>query len=262
MNKISTILVPFDFSEISKNTLDYAIGFVGLNRDIRILLAYVALDGKTRTIEEAFKDFKEIHAPAFRGTLDWVAGKGSLTESILAIQEKEAIDLVIMGTSGIGDKSDVAVTNSAKLVVAADNCPVLIVPKGVKEFSVKKIALVLGKDKIEDRTVLDTLLRIARRFNAKVDVLTIENEEGVYGYSENDESNENLLEYYLEDFYSHHSFIENPDIVQGIADYVANNTIDMVAILPRNHARKSEPSEGRLSKELTMHSKVPVLAID
>ena len=261
MNKISTILVPFDFSEISRNTLQYAIGFVGLKHDYRILLAYVAFDGDTRMVKEAFNTIKNDVTPAFRGTIDWVVDKGPLTEAILAIQKKQTIDLVIMGTSGIGNKTD-DTTNSAKLVIESDNCPVLVVPMGVKEFRVKKIGLVLGKDKIEDRSVLETLLHIARRFNAKVVVLTIQNEEGVYGYSENDQSNENLLEYYLENFYSHHSFIENDDIVQGIAEYVENNAIDMVAILPRNHAQKSEPSEGRLTKELTMHSKVPLLAID
>ena len=255
-------MVPFDFSEISKKALDYTVSFIGLDRDIRILLAHIT-NGKGTPIDDGqFEDVKESLAPSFRGTLEWVAKKGTLTESIIDIQKTEAIDLVIMGTSGIGDKTDEAVTNTAKLVVEADNCPVLVIPRDTEEFKIDKIALVLGKEKIEDRSVLETLLRIARRFNAKVVVLTIQNEEGVYGYSENDESNENLLEYYLEGFYSHHAFIENQDIIKGIADYTEKNTVDMVVILPRNHSPGSEPSEGRLTKELTMHSRVPILAID
>ncbi|MGI9551844.1 MAG: universal stress protein [Aurantibacter sp.] len=262
MDKISTILVPYDFSETSKNALDYTVDFIGQDKNIKILLTYISSDGDADKTEEAFTDLRNQYSSTLKSPMEWISKSGSLTESILKLQQNQDIDLVIMGTSGVGDQTDVAVTNTAKLVLEADNCPVLVIPEGVKSFAMEKIALVLGKNKIDDRSALETLLHITRRFNAKVIVLTIQNEEGLYGYSEADESNENLLEYYLENFYSHHTFIENPDIVQGIADYTSTHDIDMVTILPRNHAQGSTPSEGRLTKELTMHSKVPILAID
>jgi nucleotide-binding universal stress UspA family protein len=262
MDKITTILVPYDFSETSKNALNYTVNFIGHDKSIKILLTHVSSDSNEERELKAFNDLKKQYSGTLKSPMEWISKSGSLTESILELQKSREIDLVIMGTSGVGDKTDAAVTNTAKLVVEADNCPVLVIPAGVKTFAIEKIALVLGKNKIDDRSALETMLCITRRFNAKVIVLTIQNEEGLYGYSEADESNENLLEYYLENFYSHHTFIENPDIVQGIADYASTHSIDMVAILPRNHAQQSTPSEGRLTKELTMHSKVPILAID
>jgi hypothetical protein len=51
-------------------------------------------------------------------------------------------------------------------------------------------------------------------------------------------------------------------VVEGIFSYVSKKDIDMITILPRNHAKKSEPSEGQLTQVLTQRSQVPVLAID
>ncbi|SDE44516.1 Universal stress protein family protein [Pricia antarctica] len=45
MNKISTILVPFDFSESAKKALEYAVAFTGRDDDIQIVLAHVSGHG-------------------------------------------------------------------------------------------------------------------------------------------------------------------------------------------------------------------------
>jgi len=261
MDKISTILVPFDFSETSKNAFEYAVSYVGRDENMKILLAYISSDIAPENMQEAVENLKNQYANTLRSSMEWIIKSGSLTESIMDIQKNQKIDLIIMGTSGLGDEKDVAVTNTSKLVVEAD-CSVLVVPESTKTFNIQKIVLVLGKDKIEDVEVLGTLLEVTRRFNSMVHVLTIQNEPGTYGYSKADESNENVLEYYLENFYSHHFFMENPDVIEGIFSYVSEKDIDMIAILPRNHAKGTTPSEGRLTKELTMHSKVPILAID
>ncbi len=76
------------------------------------------------------------------------------------------------------------------------------------------------------------------------------------------ETNEESLEYYLEHFYAEHNFEKNQDIEKGILEYIEEKDIDLLTILPRNHAQKTLPSEGRLTKLLTLHSSVPVLTLD
>jgi hypothetical protein len=164
-----------------------------------------------------------------------------------------------MGTSGATSTDNH--THTSELVAQA-NCPVLVVPEEPREFRVKNIALVLGRDEIDATEDLGVLLDVARRFNARVHVLTIENEPGTYGYSKSEEKNERLLDYYLESFYADHIYIENKDVFAGISQYVAEKEIDMIAILPRNHSKKGQPSEGKLTEVLTLKSSTPVLAID
>ncbi|MGB6151920.1 MAG: universal stress protein [Pricia sp.] len=261
MDKISTILVPFDFSESAKRALEYAVAFVGRDDDIQIVLAHISGHGNFKLSPENFNKLEEKYSRVLKNKLEWTIEGGSVTQALLDIQKTKQIDLVIMGTLGSNHEGDSAQTNTSELVLAAD-CPVLVVPRDHKDFQLKRIGLVLGKEEIDDTEDLGTLLEFARRFNAKVDVVTIKNLPGSYGYSKEDEKNENAMEYYLEDFYEEHVFIKNKDVIQGILTYASKRELDLIAVLPRNHTKNSEPSEGHLTELLTMHSKVPVLAID
>ncbi|MHA7056283.1 universal stress protein [Aquimarina sp. M1] len=262
MKDITKIIVPFDTSTTTERALDYAISFAGDDKSIEILLTHISdmSEGISihNVLDERIAQIKKDN-PSFRGTLNSVIKSGELVENILETQKEFKADLVIMGTKGAEDES--ATTNTSRLTLEAD-FPVIAIPETIKEFGVKKIALILGQKEIEDATVLGTLLDVARRFHAQVHVLTICNEDGCYGYTPADERNENAIEYYLENFYSHHTFQENTDIEKGIFEYIKDKEIDLLAILPRNHAKKNGPSEGRLTKLLTLHTDIPLLTID
>ncbi|OWW27010.1 MULTISPECIES: universal stress protein [Zobellia] len=261
MKQKPTILIPFDFSKTSKKALDYAVHYVGQDAKLKIVLAHISESNDMDMAREAFKGIEQEYAKILKNKIEWMVINGTLTESLVKIQKEEQIDLIIMGTFGAFDKEDSTPTNTSKLVLEID-CPVLVVPFTSDKLQIERIGLVLGKEEIEDKRVLDTLLRVARRFNAKVYVITVQNSQETYGYSPADEKNENTLEYYLESFYSEHVFVENPDVVKGVLDYASKNELDMIAILPRNHVQKSEPSKGELTEMLTLHSHIPVLAID
>ena len=175
-------------------------------------------------------------------------------------------DLLIMGTMGSHDLDEHG-THTSELVLRAA-CPVIAVPFGTRVGVPREIALVLGRDAIEDPSVLETLLHIALLFDAKVHVLTIYQNSVLVTTEEEGAGerpaaqNERRLGYYLEHFYVEHSFAENLDIEAGIMDYVREKGIDMLAIIPRNHAKSTEPSEGRLTKLLTLHADVPVLTLE
>ncbi|MEM9646921.1 MAG: universal stress protein [Bacteroidota bacterium] len=260
---IKNILVPFDFTEASLNALEYAVNFVGPSRDIQVQTLYVAAMPTSESEEKTLKtDFDKVlgsfkwktkHKPSF------ITVTGEVISSILEKQEEFGSDLILMGT--MGDKvTDEAITNTSRLVLEA-NCPVISVPYGCPIKEPKDIALVMGGEEIDDKKVLKTLLDVARTFNSRVHVLTIY-KESVYAEDSVVDSTENLLEYYLEHFYVEHAFSKNQDVEEGILEYITKKKIDLLAILPRNHTRLSSPSEGRLTKLLTLHSEIPLLTLD
>ena len=51
-------------------------------------------------------------------------------------------------------------------------------------------------------------------------------------------------------------------MVEGIFDYAQEKEMDLIAILPLNHVRNGKPSEGRLTRILTLQSRIPLLAIE
>ncbi|MRI02237.1 universal stress protein [Kriegella sp. EG-1] len=259
MNTISKILVPYDFSNSAKRALDYAVDFIG-NAKIKIDLIHVSDNPDEKKMRATYEALCEEYKSKLKVPMRWTLGwDGAVTNIIIEAQQEKKADLIIMGTSGLSDKKEVSQT--AKLVQDA-SCPVLVVPENSEKDTVKNISLVLGKNEIDKPNSLNTLLGICQKFNARVHVLTIQNTPGTFGYSKNDEKNENTLMYYLENFYSEHTFIENSDVVDGIFSYVENHDIDMIAILPRNHTKNAAPSDGLLTKELVLKANVPVLTIE
>lgn len=263
MKTINKILIPFDFTEAAINALDYALEFAGYDKPIAITAVYLSSKPVSpHDVEESRNSFERIVADLNRHPKiepELVFATGSLPGTLLDLRASSGADLIVMGT--MGDTSlDQHVTNTSKLVLEAE-CPVISVPMGSESKRPEEIALVLGKEEIEDGAVLDFLLAVARSFNAKVHVLTIY-AESVYAEKVEVASNEDSLEYYLENFYVEHSFEKNQDVEQGIYNYIEDKNIDLLVIIPRNHARKTEPSDGRLTKLLTLHSRVPILSLD
>ncbi|MEJ2585537.1 MAG: universal stress protein [Robiginitalea sp.] len=260
MNKIATILVPYDFSKAAQAGFRYAMDFAGQRPGIHLRVCFIKDEGPPDSLKTAFEELTSGVSRTFRAKISWTSLIPGSVAGLLEKCREEPTDMIIMGTSGSGDPE--VTTKTSELVLSAQ-CPVLVVPMGAtEEFRLSRIALVLGPNEIDDPSLLTTLLDVSRSYGAQVTVLTIENEPGTYGYSPEEERNEHLLEYYLESFYSHHAYIKNKNVVEGIFDYVNKHEIDMVAILPRKHSKKGTPSEGRLTRILTLQSKTPLLAIE
>ncbi|MEO0528724.1 MAG: universal stress protein, partial [Bacteroidota bacterium] len=259
MKKTYKILVPFDFSEAAKSGLDYAVGFAGHRDDIEITLCYITEEKDLETITLAFEEKQAIYVDDLKLPMSWMLLEDSVTDSILKMKTEKEVDLIIMGTSGIMH-AEAMNTHTSQLVLEAD-CPVFAIPQGHKKFNLEHMALVLGPNEIDDPKVLNTLLDMVRKFNSRVHVVTIEKEPNSYGYSEADTKNENILQYYLEGFYEDHTLIKSEDLVEGILTHTKDKKIDAIAILPRNHTKKTSPSEGKLTRQLILHSEIPILAI-
>lgn len=259
---MKNILIPFDFSEVSQNALEYAVKFSDLDPSINLYLLHIP-DGSLQKdqIHEKFqKVIKKYDSPLNPG-ISTLLRNGELVPSIVNVQKELDIDLVIMGTHGAELDEEDLVTRTSRLVHEAD-LPVLVIPESFKKFRLESIILSMGQEEIYDRSPLYLLLEVSRRFKARVHVLTVQKTPVEVSYSEVDESNENTLQYFLEMFYSHHSFAENEDIEKGILDYIEKNDIDMLAIMPNTHLKNGVASEGRLTRFLTLHTNVPLLVLD
>lgn len=259
---MKNILVPLDFSKASLNALDYAIKFADQDPSIHLHLLHIK-DGSLMEsqINEKFDKLIKKYKNPLNPQLHRLVRSGEIIATIIGIQKQLKVDLIIMGTRGAEMQEDDLVTRTSKFVHEAD-LPVLVIPEKFKKFRLNTIILSVGQERIADRSPLYVLLDVSRKFKAQVHVLTVQKNSMATAYSEDDESNENTLQYFLEMFYSHHSFAENEDIEKGILDYIEKYDIDMVAIMPNTHLKNGVASEGRLTRYLTLHTNVPLLVLD
>ena len=112
-----------------------------------------------------------------------------------------------------------------------------------------------------DKKVLKTLLDIARTFNSRVHVLTIY-KESVYDEEAIKESNENLLQYYLEHFYADHTFIKSEDVEMknfGLDIWGDENFIIQDDTINVNYA--SKPSLISITQEIPFIIRARIIVI-
>lgn len=259
MEKNLKILVPYDFSKAAETALEYVKGFVAKIPDAEIILGYVKpcsdVELCSSMLSEVVEDFNRYRT----NPVSWELRTGKFMQGFVDIVDSRKIDLIFMGTNSLHEGR---LTTRASELALEVQCPVFVIPKGLRTFHLERIGLLMGSDPIHNKALLERLLRVAREFNARVSVLTVKDEEANYGYRPEDEVNEDAIAYYLESFYSHHVFIEGPDLGKAIFDYTNRNNIDLLAILPRNHVGDSRRSEGRLTRYLCEHTEAPLLVID
>ena len=263
MNRIHQVLIPTDFSPCAQTAFRYAQHLATDDESFALTVLHVPHrtpdPAEQEAIQQRFAHMKESLSPRLQATSQFLVQEGELVNTILATQQARKADLIVMGTDGSDEEEDQADSRTARLVLEAD-CPVLVVPPEAQDFRMKQIALALDQNDIDDERSLGVVHDLARWFGAKIHLLTIRPKSGLS--PGRDQEIESLLEYYLETLDYRHAFPESIDIEQGITDYVREHNIDLLAILPHNHAQKTRPSEGRLTKLLTLHTQIPLLTID
>ena len=263
MNRIHHVLIPTDFSPCARVAFRYAQHLAADDASFALTMLHVphrtSNFSEREAIQQRFARMKESLPPRLQATSQFLVQEGELVTTILSTQQTQNADLIVMGTYGSDEEEAQADSRTARLVLEAD-CPVLVVPDEAQDFRMKQIAVALDQHDIDDESSLGVVHDVARWFGAKIHLLTIRPQTSTT--SAQDQEAERLLEYYLETLDYRHAFPQNADIEQGITDYVREHDIDLLAMLPRNHAQKTQPSEGRLTKLLTLHTEIPLLAID
>lgn len=261
MSKIKKILIPIDFTDTSDNALKYLVGFLENDTTTEVVVLHVStntlIEEKREAMEGAFHQLAKRVLPSMSAPYSFLQRSGELVKVILEVQAETGADLILVGTKGSAMDEEQATSNTANLVLEA-NVPVLVIPSEAS-FAMNNIALALDKHEIDDFFLLGPLHTIARKFDSAVHLLTIQTEKNE---STSHGKNIGLLEYYLETLDYHCAFPQNADIEEGISNYVAEKNINMLVVLPRVHATIGIPSEGRLIKLLTLHTKIPLLTLD
>lgn len=259
MNSITRILIPFDFGQVAQSALEYALNFCAYNDRIDILLCYISDSANHELKQEKMDDYLANLSVRGYVTVKGKVTKGDFVATLLKEQSDFKADMIIMGTKGADNVSGKAISNTSKITLES-HCPVLVIPVDYADFKIEQITLAIGNEKIDDPTVLNTLLVIARQYDAKIHVLAVYDEADEDYYFERE--NEDVLKYYLDKYYSHNSSRRSSHIGESIMEYNKSQGVDMLAIIPRNHSKKSEPSEGRLTKFLTQNIGIPFLTMN
>jgi len=274
---MKTILVPTDFSKISRNAIDYAAEMAKLTKSKLVLFHVYDIPVVTAEAPIVMPGWEDIEKDCMNGLKKmersiWRKyGKGvetecicqlgfSVSEIIKQYTDENNIDLVVMGMQGAGYISEKLMGSNATSLIKRANCPVLVINEHVKFTSLKKIVLACDYEKVPVKSILEPLKEFVKLFKSQVYVLNVIKEikkSVAVKKSAAGAAIEDSLEGIKHSFH----FVENDDTIEGINEFVSDKKADMVVIIPRKHKFLDNIFHERNTKRMAFHTSIPLLAL-
>ena len=136
--------------------------------------------------------------------------------------------------------------------------PLITVPLGAKFSSIKKIGLACDFNKVTRTIPIDEIKTLVKSFNAQLHVINTAKKEtydpGIFFESA-------MLEKLFKDLQPTYHFIENEDTDEGIMAFTEKNNIDLLVVIPKRHSLIDSLIHESHTKQLVLHSHVPVMAL-
>lgn len=187
--EIKTILVPTDFSELSKNALRVAVK-MAQRHEAKLIVAhtvhtYYMIDrgGKqvigSETVQEN-RDNAKLKLDELRTSIhekdnihiETKISSESILDSINDLIMTEKVDIIVMGTSGRQKMKQFILGSNSYNVLLNANCSVLLIPKKFKKTSFKKILFpVRVNHELDQKADLSVLL--AEKNNGGINLLGV-----------------------------------------------------------------------------------------
>lgn len=269
------ILVPVDFSDCSYNALRYA-ALLGekLEVDELIILHVMTLPvsygeyGMAATstvtimhqeeqIETNFKKLTKV-VPELKNVPHTThVEQGYTVSAINAFAKFNKIDLIIMGTLGATGIDERIMGTNTFAVIKNSAVPVLVIPKGATYKKIEHIALASDYEPLDYKT-LEPLLFLNQKFGSTLHILHVSENERIDILEAKEAKN---LERHLRHVPHRFHFMVEESVEEGINRYAKDNEIGLVTLIPHKHPFFTRIFEGRQSKEIIFHTKIPLLAI-
>lgn len=271
------ILFPTDFSAVANNAFLYALQLAKhIKAEIITLhvyelpqMNYVDVPVNLLDIYEVtelsnFENYKH-HIPTLRDIAERyhledikisnVLETGNLIDNIHQISTAENIDYIVMGTKGAAGLTATFLGSVTEKVMHHSKTVLLAIPEHC-QFATPSNIIFTTKFQSADREILKKVIQLAQLFGARIDCLFVRGYDDVVLETVVDDWKE-LLEH---EVVTYHTIVGN-DIEHGILEFIETHHNDMLAMPIHNHGFFEGLFHASLSKKLTFHAKIPILAI-
>jgi nucleotide-binding universal stress UspA family protein len=270
---MKTILLATDFSEAATNAAHYALalatsvdGNLALFHSFELPPIYseVPLSGDAQNMkQECLAALERLKASLLgngqhRVSIETDVREGSFFTELKAACETLQPYAVVMGSQGTTAAERLLFGSHAVKAMKDLSWPVITVPRGVVFSPIKRIGLALDFDKTLETTPVGEIKQWVMDLGAELHVLNVGNEKT---YQPDIVHESGMLRKLLGIVTPHFHFITDDDFAEGIMDFVENNGIDLLMVLPKRHHFVEKLLYRSRTKQLVLHSAVPVMAL-
>ncbi|MEO6303357.1 MAG: universal stress protein, partial [Bacteroidia bacterium] len=186
---------------------------------------------------------------------------GFAIDEINLFSKENKIDLIVMGMHGAGYVSEKLLGSITTSLIRNSNCPVLAISQKTKFVLPKKIAFACDYLETENKSILQPLKEIVNLFKSHIYVLNVLREKKLVPTIKEAVADFIQLEDSLTDVDHSLHYIRDENIVNGINDFVSENKMDMIVMIPRKHTILKNIFQEPNTKRMAFHTNVPLLAL-
>jgi nucleotide-binding universal stress UspA family protein len=273
---MKVIIAPTDFSDFSVNAVNYAADmatsihaslalFHVCQMPINISEVPVPADTLTILIKDAEKGIEKLKKDIVKRT----AGKIRVYTEVktgFVIQELEEYCkalkpyAVVMSTQGAGAVERFLFGSNIVSAMKHLAWPLIIVPPQAEFTSIKKIGLACDMKNVMDTAPVEEIKTLVKEFNASLQVIHINTGED-FRYGPEIVEQTGLLQEMLDELHPSYHFLDEIDIEEGLSAFAEINKLDLLIVVPKKHNVISKLFNKRHSKQLLMHTNIPVMAV-
>ncbi len=270
---MKTIIAATDFSAAATNAARYAADMaVFKHADLLLVNVWqlpINYDGMVTPLlsDDLMEDAKR-NMKALEETLENQSKRQININSKIAVgdffTEFEKIcndvkpDVVVMGSQGSTAMERAVFGGHTVHAMKKLGWPLITVPSGVCFSAIKKIGLACDFKKVQDVVPVDELTALVKEFGASLHVLNTGKKEA---FDPDIVFQSEVLQDMLGGLKPEYHFIEHEKVEEGIMDFAEKNKIDLLVILPRHHHFLDKLIHKSHTKQIVLHSHVPVMAL-
>ncbi len=232
---MQNILVPIGSTENAKNTLQYAIDFASeINANIFVFRAYSSISkaGTIINIDTIIARETNLYLRTMVSSVDkknveikLISAKGSMVDSVVAIDDELGIDLIIVGAKSNSIKEEIFLGKTAGSLVKQTDLPILTVPEDYKYMPVKSILMAFKSGIIKSKTALFPLQFLVKKFNTQVNLLLVK--------TPNYKQEDLIIHKDLKKIQTTLTVTENATTFQGVLEHIKIHNPDMLCVFTR-----------------------------
>jgi len=272
---INKILIATDFSKNATHARNYGLNLANtLKADVVIFNAYEIPNSLMGT--HTFRNYKDVFKKNSVNRLgeEIIESKGLFKNinisceyvcdvsenAILERCKNSDIGLVVLGSKGGSKILKKLFGGTCTGIINKTKTPLIIVPLSSKIKIPKNIILATGF--YINKTLFITLKELATRFFSKIDIITVlsnkENEKSIL--TKQLEINSILKSEIKSTLHVFH-IINNDSIENGILEYIENNNVDLLTVIPKHKNFWENLIKTSISKKLVNSSIIPLLIL-
>ncbi len=274
---MKNILLPTDFSENSKNAIDYALKlfknelctFYFLH--VQKVSNYITDDLMTAHSDESI--YRSVVVNSKKELIDYVnrlrvehktnshiykelVDYDSLTDAINQVILSKKIDLIVMGTNGATGAREIIFGSNTLKVLRNVNCPTITIPENIKYQNPEKILFLCNSQIKLTPKLLEPLMDLCMKFNSELFFLQTESEAQMSILQKN--NLEGIKKLYNKFKITSHSILDIP-ISDAINAIVQLKNIQFGFILLKKETFIERLFLGSKTDDINYNSHIPLL---